>query len=319
MPLSVSKITRKDFVTGVATALLLSSLPKVSPARAAAIGVTEIAPGVFVHQGRFADVSPDNAGDIANLSFIVGTEAVAVIDTGGSAKIGLTAKDAIAAVTPLPVRYVINTHMHPDHVFGNAAFKSANTAFVAHHKMARGLATRAEGYLARNKEWMGDDNFAGTEIVLPTQAIAEKQTLDLGGRTLTLQPRATAHTDNDMTIFDEATGTLFTGDLIFANRVPTIDGSIVGWLKVLAELKTEQAQRIVPGHGPTSMALGDGITPLDRYLKAIASDVRAAIKDGKTLASTVETAALSEKDNWLLFDEHHKRNVTAAFAELEWE
>lgn len=300
-------------------AFLAPLLPRISPAQAAAIGVTEVAPGIFVHQGRFADVNPDNGGDISNLSFIVGTDAVAVIDTGGSAKIGATVKDAIAAVTALPVRYVINTHMHPDHVFGNAAFKNDGTTFVAHYKMARGLANRAESYLARNKEWMGDDNFAGTEIVLPTQAIAEKQTLDLGGRVLTLQPRATAHTDNDLTVRDETTATLFAGDLIFASRVPTIDGSILGWLKVIGELKSEQAQRVVPGHGPPSMALSDGLTPLERYLNTIASDVRTAIKDGKTLSDTVETAAQSEKDSWLLFDDHHKRNVTAAFAELEWE
>lgn len=300
-------------------AVLAPLLPRIAPARAAAIGIAEIAPGIFVHQGRFADVNPDNGGDIANVSFIVGSAAVAVIDTGGSAKIGATVKEAIAAVTPLPVRYVINTHMHPDHVFGNAAFKSPDAAFVAHHKMARGLATRAEGYLARNKEWMGDANFAGTEIVLPTQSIAEKQTLDLGGRILTLQPRATAHTDNDLTVRDEATGTLFSGDLVFASRVPTIDGSLLGWLKVIGELKTEAALRVVPGHGPPSMPPNEAFAPLERYLNAIATDVRAAIKDGKTLADTVETAALSEKDAWLLFDEHHRRNVTAAFAELEWE
>ena len=306
-------------MAGGATALLAAYLPKISSARAAAIGVTEVAPGIFVHQGKFADVDVGNGGDIANLSFVVGKEAVAVIDTGGSAKIGATGREAIAAVTPLPVRYVINTHMHPDHVFGNAAFKGANATFVAHHKMARGLAARAEGYLARNKEDMGDENFAGTEIVLPTLAIAEQQTLDLGGRILKLQPRATAHTDNDLTIRDETTGTLFTGDLIFARRVPTIDGSILGWLKVLADLKREGAQRVVPGHGPPSMTLSEALPPLERYLSAIAADVRVAIKDGKTLADTVETAAQSERTAWLLFDDHHKRNVTAAFAELEWE
>lgn len=313
------ELSRKAFLAGGAMAALMPFLPKMTAARAAAIGVTEIAPGIFVHQGRFADVNAENAGDIANLSFIVGKAAVAVIDTGGSAKIGVTAREAIAAVTPLPIRYVINTHMHPDHVFGNAAFKDDNVAFVAHHKMARGLAARAEGYLARNKEWMGDANFAGTEIVLPTESIADKHTIDLGGRVLMLQPRATAHTDNDMTIFDDATGTLFLGDLAFANRVPTIDGSLLGWLKVIAELNKEATQRVVLGHGSPSMTMSEALTPLERYLNAIASDVRAAIKDGKTLSETVETAAQSEKDHWLLFDDHHKRNVTAAFAELEWE
>lgn len=302
---------------------MLPFLPIVSRAEAAGIGIVEIAPGLFVHQGPYADVDPQNAGDIANMSFVIGSASVAVIDTGGSAKVGAALYEAIRAVTPLPVRYVINTHMHPDHVFGNAAFATANAGgkpeFVAHHKMARGLATRAEGYLARNKEFMGAENFAGTTVLLPGTAVTDTLDLDLGGRTLHLKARATAHTDNDLTVRDIATDTLILGDLAFAGRVPTIDGSIVGWLKLIEVLKTESVARVVPGHGPATMAMADAMAPLENYLKAIATDVRAAIKSGAMLSDTVETAARSEADKWLLFSEHHKRNVTAAFAELEWE
>ena len=319
MTTTPSSITRKELLQGVFGVSLLPFLPGINRAEAAAIGVTEVAPGVFVHQGKFADVNAENAGDISNQSFIVGADAVAVVDTGGSARIGKSLGEAIAVVTPLPIRYVVNTHMHPDHVFGNAAFKDGKAEFVAHHKMARGLSARAESYLTRNKEWMGDANFEGTEIVLPTKDVTDSLVLDLGGRTLTLQTRPTAHTDNDMTIVDSATSTMFLGDLAFARRVPTLDGSILGWLKVIETLKSETAARVVTGHGPPSMAMGEALLPMERYLSAIVRDVRAAIKDGKTISDATETAALSEKDSWLLFDDHHRRNVTAAFAELEWE
>jgi quinoprotein relay system zinc metallohydrolase 2 len=312
-------LTRKAFLHGTALTALLPFLPLVSRARAAAIGVAEIAPGVFVHQGKYADVNPENGGDISNVSFIAGKEAVAVIDTGGSAKIGGAVREAIASVTKLPVRYVINTHMHPDHVFGNAAFEAEKPEYIAHHKMARGLSARADGYLSRNKGWMGEENFAGTRIVMPTKPVTEALDIDLGGRLLHLKARPTAHTDNDMSVFDELTGTLILGDIAFAGRIPTIDGSIAGWIKLIDVLKTETAQRVVPGHGPPSMQMSEALLPLERYLKAVATDVRAAIKAGRTLAETTETAALSEKESWLLFSEHHKRNVTAAFAELEWE
>ncbi len=102
--------------------------------------VTEIAPGIFVHQGRYELQSPENRGDMANASFVVGSDAVAVIDTLGSAVAGRELRSAIRAVTDKPIRYVINTHMHPDHVFGNAAFKEDNPTFVGHYKLARGLA-----------------------------------------------------------------------------------------------------------------------------------------------------------------------------------
>ena len=166
---------------------------------------------------------------------------------------------------------------------------------------------------------MGDAEFAGTAIVMPTKPVSDTIELDLGGRKLKLSPHSTAHTDNDLTILDELTGTLILGDLAFVGRVPTIDGSIVGWLKVISELRSQTVARVVPGHGPPSLAMDAALDPLERYMTAIANDVRAAIKAGDTLSQATETVALGEKDNWLLFDEHHKRNVTAAFAELEWE
>jgi quinoprotein relay system zinc metallohydrolase 2 len=314
-----NQLTRQGFLRGAALTALLPLLPRIAQAEAAAIGVVEIAPGIFVHQGKYADVNPENGGDISNVSFVVGSTSVAVIDTGGSAQVGTSVRLAIAAVTSLPITHVINTHMHPDHVFGNAAFADLRPDYVAHHKMARGLAARAEGYLSRNKGWMGDENFAGTTIVMPTKAVTETLDIDLGGRVLHLQARPTAHTDNDMTVLDALTGTRILGDIAFAGRIPTIDGSIAGWIKLIDVLKTEPAQRVVPGHGPPSMQMSEALLPLERYLKAVATDVRAAIKAGRTLADTTETAALSEKESWLLFSEHHKRNVTTAFAELEWE
>ncbi len=312
-------VSRRTFLRGGALAALLPLLPRLSAAEAAAIGVTEIAPGIFVHQGKHALVNPDNAGDISNASFVVGADAVAVIDTLASAKLGAAIREAVSAVTAKPIRYVINTHMHPDHVLGNGAFADGRVDFVAHHKMARGLGVRAERYLRNAREAIGDSLFEGTRIVMPTQAVHDTLTLDLGGRLLQLTARPTAHTDNDLTIFDTATGTLFLGDLLFSGHLPTLDGSILGWLKLIAVLKQEPAARVVPGHGPPSMAWPDALAPVERYLQTVTTDVRALIKAGKTMSEATEAAGRSEKDMWLLFDEHHVRNVTAAFAELEWE
>jgi quinoprotein relay system zinc metallohydrolase 2 len=312
-------LTRKQFLQTAALAALLPLLPRIDRAEAKAIGVTEVAPGIYVHHGNYEEVDQKNAGDIANMIFIVGAESVAVVDTGTSAHLGQSLRDAISSVTKLPVRYVINTHMHPDHVFGNIAFKDAQPEFVAHHKLARALAVRAQGYLMNFKDNMGAANFAGTEVVLPTRPIAEPTEIDLGNRKLALVPRPTAHTDNDMTVHDSTTGIMVIGDLIFSRRIPTIDGSIVGWLKLLDTLNGEDFTHLIPGHGPTIMEKSDAIPPLKHYLNTVATEVRAAIKAGKSLSETSKTAALSEKNDWLLFDENNRRNVTAAFAELEWE
>lgn len=313
------KPSRKDFLRGAALAALLPILPRISLADAERIGVLEIAPGIFVHVGKYQLVNQANRGDISNPCCIVGSEATAVIDTSGSFAMGSDLHAAILQITDKPIRYVINTHMHPDHVMGNAAFKAPSVEFVGHHKLPAALYARKDSYLTNARERLGDASFKGTEIIPPAVLVQDSMELDLGKRVLTLKARPTAHTDNDLTIFDEPTGTFFLGDLLFSGHIPTLDGSIVGWLKLIPELMSEKAERAVPGHGPKSMAWPDAILPVQRYLTVLAADVRRMIKEGKTLEETVATAGQSERDKWALFDEHNPRNVTAAYTELEWE
>ena len=281
--------------------------------------VEEVAPGVFVHQGRYETFTPENAGDTSNAGFVIGKDGVAVIDTGGSAQVGEALLAAIRQRTSLPVKYVINTHMHPDHVFGNVAFVGEKPTFVGHAKLPRALAVREGRYLAINKELLGPA-FDGTKIIPPTVLVNDRLELDLGDRKLLVEARPTAHTDNDVTVLDEKTGTMFLGDLLFSKHIPALDGSIRGWLALLDNLASRQDVKLaVPGHGPVSMPWPAALTAEKRYLATVASDVRTMIKQGKTLAEAAATAGLSEKDAWLLFKDFHARNVSAAFAELEWE
>ncbi len=283
------------------------------------MAVEEIAPGVFVHHGRYELQSPENLGDMANTSFIVGDDAVAVIDTSGTAIAGEAFRKRIREITDKPIRYVINTHMHPDHVFGNAAFKDDDPEFVAHKNMKAGLEVRAETYLASSERMMGKAAMEGTEIILPTREISGKEVLDLGNRKLVLEPQPTAHTNNDLIVTDEKTGTLFLGDLLFSKHIPTLDGSVLGWLPLIEKFHGRKAARVVPGHGPVSMDMPESLNDEQRYWTVVTDDIRNIIADNGTLEEAVKSAGYSEKDKWKLFDIYHRRNVTAAFAELEWE
>jgi quinoprotein relay system zinc metallohydrolase 2 len=318
-PFFSGKPSRKDFLRGAALAALLPLLPRVSRAEAERIGVLEIAPGIFVHVGKYQLVNQTNRGDISNPCCIIGASSVAVIDTSGSYAMGRDLHQAITQITDKPIRYVINTHMHPDHVMGNAAFKADDMEFVGHYKLPAALYARKESYLSNARLRLGDDSFKGTEIIPPTVLVTDTLDLDLGSRILTLKARPTAHTDNDLTIFDHPTGTFFLGDLLFSGHIPTLDGSIVGWLDLIPILMREKADRAVPGHGPKQMTWPDAIKPVQRYLTVLATDVRRMIKEGKTLEEAMATAGQSERDKWALFNEHNPRNVTAAFTELEWE
>jgi quinoprotein relay system zinc metallohydrolase 2 len=281
--------------------------------------VEEIAPGVFVFDGVHETFSPRNSGLIANMSFVIGTDAVAVIDTGGSLAAGGRLLASIRARTSLPVRFVVNTHMHPDHVFGNAAFAEPGVTFVGHVDLPRALAARGMHYLTTSARLLGRSGIEGVEIIAPSLTIAANGSIDLGGRRLELTAHATGHTDNDLTVYDPATATLWTGDLLFVGHVPALDGSITGWLSVMEALKEIPAKRAVPGHGPASVPWPQGLADQERYLRRIADGVRAAIAAGRPLAETAETVGREERGRWQLFDEFNARNVSSAYAELEWE
>ncbi len=303
-----------------AAALALAAAPP--PLAAETLPVEEVAPGVFVHAGLIEDMSPENRGEIANAGFVVGEDAVAVIDPGGSVAAGRALLDAIRARTDLPVAYVIDTHMHPDHVFGNAAFRGtgpggADPAFVGHRRLAPALASRADYYLAANRPLLGDALADEVEIVLPDVEVEARATLDLGERPLALRAWPTAHTDNDLTVLDLATGTLFAGDLLFAGHLPAIDGSLLGWLDVEEDLAAVPAERAVPGHGPASMPWPEALGPQRGYLTGLRDALRAQIAEGADIAEAVE--AVPPPEGWQRVDAFHRRNATAGFAELEWE
>lgn len=285
---------------------------------AADFGIEEIAPGNFVHRGLHVPFGDPHGDEIANIGFIVGEECVAVIDSGGSLRAGEALLRAIRQVTDLPVCYVINTHVHFDHLLGNLAFKDPHTEFVGHAELAGALAENREFFLEEFGEYLGQD--PGPEaIVAPDILVENTLALDLGGREIVLKAWPAAHTYTDLTVLDSQTGTLWAGDLVFMERVPALDGSLKGWLAVMESMKEIPAKQVVPGHGPASAAWPQALEPQKRYLEALLDETRAAIRQGVFLDEAVENIGQGESDRWLLFDQHHRRNVIKAYTELEWE
>ena len=278
----------------------------------------EVAPGIFLHPGVQEDMTPQNLGGIANIGFVVGEKCVAVIDTGGTKALGDALRQALRSRTDKPICYVVNSHVHPDHIFGSAAFTGDGPTFVGHHKLPAAMAARGRVYTAALQRNLGEEA-AGSRIIPPTLLVRDTLELDLGGRTLELKAWPTAHTDNDLTVFDRQTGTLWVADLLFVGHLPVVDGSIRGWLQVMDEIKRLAPERVVAGHGPIQSSWQEAFDRQEAYLRVILAGTRAALKDRRSIQEAVATVGESERDKWLLFDLFNKRNVTAVYSELEWE
>ncbi|HEY2402111.1 MAG TPA: quinoprotein relay system zinc metallohydrolase 2 [Steroidobacteraceae bacterium] len=278
--------------------------------------MSEVAPGIYFRRGLDEDATATNNDAIANIGFIVGREAVCVMDPGGSLLDGQNLRATIRKTTKLPIRYVVLSHVHPDHIFGAGAFLEDKPQFVGHQSLPNALAQRGEFY-KNNLDKMLNGN-AGP-VVTPTLLVKDQTHLDLGGRTLHLTAHGNAHTDCDLTVLDPQTGTLLLSDLLFVERVPSLDGSLKGWLAELEKLKTIGARRAVPGHGPTGVDWPSASRDLERYLGTLLRETRQAIATGVDIDRAAQTVGLSERDKWKLFDDYNGHNVTRAYKELEWD
>ena len=286
----------------------------------AQLNIVEVRPGMFVHQGEHLDIDEGYHGDICNIGFIIGNESIAVIDTGGTIEIGEELLSEIRNRSNLPIRYVINTHVHLDHIYGNAAFINETPIFVGHENLPKAMQLRKAFYEKLNFDFMGIDPKHSVQVP-PTKTVKinEEIFLDLGGRLLKVKAYPEAHTNNDVTILDVNSNTLWAGDLLFIERTPVIDGDINGFIKVLDEIKKDQYSLVVPGHGTPSEKPHLAFEKIKSYLEKLRDAIRLAIDNGVGLHEATETLLSDESSNWLLFDVQNKRNINYVYPKMEWE
>jgi quinoprotein relay system zinc metallohydrolase 2 len=313
----VPEINRRDILLGGLCICCAPTFARRAHAADVTLSVQEIAPGIHIRRGADEDAAPGNSGAIANIGFVIGTDAVAVMDCGGSLADGERLRASIRRVTNLPIRYVVMSHVHPDHIFGAGAFQRDDSIFVGHARLPNALVQRGEYYRKRLESVLGKG--AAGPLVVPTLLVHDHAEIDLGGRILELTAHPIAHSDSDLSAVDRATGTLFPSDLLFVRRVPSLDGSLKGWLRELGVLEARAAKRAVPGHGPVEVDWPSAAADLKRYLGTLLRDTRAAIAKGVDIEAAVKTVGQSERGRWVLFDDYHGHNVIQAFKELEWE
>ena len=298
--------------------VLLFSITCAASGNGETFNLTEISEGVYVHQGKHVGLEHADNDDIANIGFIIGDECIAVIDTGGSIDIGGRLREAVREISSLPVCYVINTHIHYDHVLGNAAFRDDQAKFVGHQNLADEMEHNRAFFLSEFTANLGE-NPGDSSIIGPDITVSDELDLDLGNRVLTLSAHPPSHTYSDLSVYDNKTGTLWLSDLLFIDRIPVLDASLKGWLKTMEKLKSLEANHVIPGHGTITMPWPEAASAQDDYLDMLLNETRNEISKGSFMEDVVENVGKDEKTRWLLHEQNHRRNVTKAFTELEWE
>jgi glyoxylase-like metal-dependent hydrolase (beta-lactamase superfamily II) len=230
----------------------LLSILILSLATPALADLTRIADNVYSYVG-VKGASPANSF-AANAGIVIGRDAILVVDTLISAKEGERFLADIRKVSNKPIKYVVNTHTHLDHAFGNCVFAQLGATVIS-HEADRRLLERVGAETLKNIGNFGlkPEDMAGTEIVYPTLTFSDRMTIDLGGETVELIRTAPSHTEGSVVVYLPAKKLLFSGDILFTDFHPYLaDGDIPGWTKTLDALLAMDVERIIPGHGPLS-------------------------------------------------------------------
>ena len=279
----------------------------------------EVADKIYVHFGFQEDANKINKGDISNIGFIVGDKSILVIDTGGTPSIGEALYKKINDISDLPISYVVITHSHPDHYFGTNVFINESIDIIGHSKLQRSLDANFEFYKnlqlvnTRDQSVKEFKNFKITKFV----NVDKNLTIDLGNRIVEIKAWPSGHTDNDLSIFDKKTKTLWTEN-IFIRRTPSIRASVKGWKKNLEETSKMDINLIIPGHGPVKKK-NEALKPMLSYFNRLIDNTRKFHKNNLSLSKAIETFPSENIENWLLYNIYHPSNITKVYTELEWE
>lgn len=254
--------------------LLLSSM------QAAAFEVVKITPHVYALVGDLGQRSPQNLGHNMTSGFLIGDEAVAVIDSGACRNGAEQIHAAIQKITDKPVRWVINTGGQDHRWLGNAYFREQGASIIASAAAAADMRARTAEQTAQAERFIGE-RFAGTEPVYPDRTFDQRLRLPLKGLEAELIFTGGGHTPGDSFVWLPAERIAFTGDMVFVQRLLGIhDNRTAAWIGSLEYLRdTLKPRVVVPGHGHVTN-LEEALRDSYDYLVYLRSAVQQRIDEG---------------------------------------
>lgn len=269
----------------------------------------------------------DNEGNTSNAGFVVTSDGVAVFDALGTPSLGWALLQQIGKATDKPVRYVIASHYHADHIYGLQAFKDHTPALIVAQEQAGDYKVneetadeRAEQRLDQRRgalyPWV-DEN---TRVVPPDITFRERMTITLGDRTLTLLFAGPAHSSSDMMMMVEPDGVLFAGDIVQNSRIPFMnsdDVSTAHWLAALSEVEKLQPKFIIPGHGKASTKAAEAIAFTRDYIQYVRAAMAKAVQDWTDFDAAYAQTDWSKYKDMPAFASNNRGNAYRIYLELE--
>lgn len=251
-------------------------------------GMIELTPGVYAYQ-------QPGGWCRSNGGLIVGDEFAVLIDTQFTADLNADYVTAIRQITELPVRFIINTHHHGDHCFGNHLFPEALT--VAHANCREEILKRGQP----NPAWLAGKfpryDFSGVRYVLPEITFRDRLALHQGERRLELLYYDTCHSASDIAVHLPDEKTVFCGDYVFHQNAPLgLESSFANWIRALERLIALRADHYVPGHGPVCSV--DGLREVKGYLELIWGEAEKRYRVGMPPGDAARDIDLGKYADW---------------------
>ncbi len=271
-------------------AFVLAALTFSASAMALDIRFQKVAEGVYAFIGEKGARTYDNEGMNANIGLVVTPAGAVLIDSGASYRTAQQIAGAVKKLTQQPVKWVINTGGQDHRWFGNGYFKAHGAEIIAHFDAQADMDARGGDQLAGLKTTL-KERADGTVLTLPTRYLSDNDTrLELGGVVLELKHRGGAHTPGDTIVWLPQKNVLFTGDVVYVNRMLGIFpmSNTRHWLETFAVIEQLNPAIIVPGHGDvTGLATAQADTRA--YLAALRKHMKQAVDDGTDLSTAVQT------------------------------